>query len=353
MLKATSGDADMTGVDDRRPPEVHGLAASIGVYHAIEGFHRGDELAMPALPDEVGLTTVSKVVVEPVAEAPPAGPDADSESIEAIKARLAARGLLVKGPAIVVPKEPRPDQPVLLDDVLAEAEGDLHPNAVPEDDWDVTSEGGALVPVRCPQCRGTQKTAVDVTRFRCHTCERAWRWAICLGCDDVAFTVERQESWRCQCGHFSRSWWRTDTAARDAPIVVSRRLDLAAKAEKERVRAGMRKRRWKLVAGAGAGLVSVLAFVGIVRASEPTVATGNAQTCRLFEDFRTDLGSGTLGAGDLEERLEELLVASDGADAAIRDRVVDLAAARQPSRAAFLVASTGLADACTAFERSR
>lgn len=277
---------------------------------------------------------------------PESAEDASRESLAAVRSRLAERGLLVTGPAILVPKEVRSDEPVLLDDVLEEPDGVRHPNAAPADEWDLSSQGARVVAVRCPQCQGTQPIPLDVTRFRCHSCERAWRWAVCLGCDELGFAVERQESWRCGCGRLSRSWWRTDTAARDAAIVVARRVDVAVRAEKAHVQAGMRRRRWKIVAGAVAGVSAVLAFVTVVRATEPTSATGNEEACRLFERFRADAATGTIPVSEQRERLAELAAASAGADPEVRDPALDLAAIGEPQRPAFLVAQTRLADGC-------
>lgn len=335
-VKSEPARADTAKVTPDENLDQNGFASSIGIHHA-----------MRAMDDEAEAGSTSAVAVEEIGESD------GGESIEAIRARLAARGLLVQGPAIVVPRCERPEKAVVLDDVLAEAEGDLHPNAVPEDDWDMPSDGGPLVEVRCPQCRGTQKTPVDVTRFRCLTCQRAWRWAVCNGCDELAFTVERQESWRCGCGHFSRSWWRTDTAHRDGLIVVARRRDLAAQAERAKVKAGMRKRRWKIIAFAVVGLVLVLGFVVKVRTGETTPAAGTAETCRLFGHLRSDLGSGTLTGEELEVSLEALGDAASIADPAIHDSALELVAVGSPNKAAFLVAQTNLADACTAFEAKR
>ena len=280
--------------------------------------------------------------------------EAGGETIDAVRARLAERGLLVTGPAIVVPRGDRPERPVVFDDVLVEAEGEHHPNAVPEDDWDVASENGELVHVRCPQCRGTQRTPIDVTRFRCLTCERAWRWAVCGGCDEIGFTIERQETWRCGCGAITRSWWRTDTASRDAAVVVARRKDALAQAVKAEVRAGMRRRRWKLILGAVVGVVALLIFVGLVRAKEGSaVATGTNEACRQFGVLRSDLGSGTLDAATLAERLDALALAAEGASPTVEEAVVELKAVGQPSKAAFLIAQTKLADACAASDAAR
>ncbi len=320
-------------IDDRVRDEGH--AEAIGLHHV-----------MRALDDE----DPTSLAIEPATDEPAID---DPDSIAAIRARLAARGLVVGGPAVIVPNGVRPERPVVLDDVLAEAEGDHHPNAVPEDDWDVVSEGGQLVSVRCPQCNGTQLTPIDVTRFRCAACERAWRWAVCESCDEVGFAVERQESWRCRCSHFTRAWWRTDVARREAHVIVARRRDLTAQADRALVRAGMRKRRWKIIAGGVAGLLLVLVFVASVRSGEKGPAVGTAETCRQFERLRSDLGSGTLDAAELDASLARLADAASIADTPVHDAATQLAAVGSPSKAAFLIAQTDLADACTAFNAKR
>ena len=339
--------------DERAPKASVDMSSAIGLHHAMEAAENdhhdhGPVSYGPPPPESEAAATPPSVN----GDAAPASGDGDGETIDDVRARLAARGLLVQGPAIIVPRGDRPERPVVLDDVLSEAEGDHHPNAVPEDDWDLTSEHGDLVFVRCPQCRGTQQTPNDVTRFRCVTCERAWRWAVCERCDTLGFTIERQESWRCgDCGHFSRSWWRTDTAPREALVVVARRKDAVAKAEKAEVRAGMRRRRWKIILGAVVGLLAVLIFVGLVRANEGTnAATGTNEACRQFGILRSDLGSGTLDADTLTKRLDDLALAAEGGSPAVQEAAIELKAIGQPTKAAFLIAQTELADACAAYE---
>ena len=350
-LKSTPTPADEDMVQDERAPTAStDHSSAIGLHHAMEAAESDHHDHGPIGGEVVAYGPQPPAPEPDGAEPGPSEPDEDDESIEAVRARLAARGLLVRGPTIVVPRGDRPERPVVLDDVLAEAEGEHHPNAVPEDDWDLASDHGDLVFVRCPQCRGTQQTPIDVTRFRCVTCERAWRWAVCEGCDTLNFTVERQESWRCNCGHFTRSWWRTDTAPRDALVVVARRRDAATRAEKAEVRAGMRRRRWKIILGAAVGLLAVLIFVGLVRANETSVTTGTNEACRQFGILRSDLGSGTLDAEEITERLDSLALAAEGGSPAVQEATIELKAVGQPTKAAFLVAQTKLADACAAYE---
>jgi hypothetical protein len=172
---------------------------------------------------------------------------------------------------------------------------------------------------------------------------------VCGGCDLLALPMERQESWRCgDCGHFNRSWWRTPSAKRDALAVVTRRRHAAVEAERAKVRAGMRRRRWKIIAGAIAGLIAALAFVVVVKAAEPTAATDTTTTCSHFERLRGQLAGNTLGLSAIKDEVEQLKSESVSADPAVQKGVVDLASAGRPGTASFLVAETALADACEA-----
>jgi len=279
----------------------------------------------------------------------------DSESpldIDDVRARLAARGLLATGPAIVVPKEPRPegDEAVipLVPWTPAPTDDDgQHWSQIAEDDWDV-EPGGAEVTVRCPGCRQVRARQLEATRLPCAPCDRTWRWAVCAGCDELALTLERQESWRCTgCGHFTRSWWRTPSYVPDAIEVVSRRKHQAMLDERARVRAGIRKRRWKLVALGVAAAVAAAGFVVGVRMAEPSSARGTVVACAHVERLRSGLASGTLTPDQLDAELGELQRESQGADRRVADAVVELRAAGAPGTASFLVARTALADACT------
>lgn len=286
----------------------------------------------------------------PAPEAEATVPDADLTPVEAARARLRARGLLADGPTAPLPDTPHaphPTRPVLLDDVLAESDG--LQRAAPGDEWDVASASSTLVSVSCPACRVDQQVPGDVTRFRCTTCDRAWRWAICEQCDEVGFPLERQETWRCtDCGHYTRSWWRTSTAAREALAVVTRRRDIVARSERLQATAA-RRRHTRVVAVAVliAALIAGGAAVAVTGGSSGPV-TGTAETCRQFAKLRADLGSGTLDGAELDASLQALQAASAGAEPAVASGTAALVAVGRPSKAAFLVAQTELADACTA-----
>jgi hypothetical protein len=269
------------------------------------------------------------------------------ESIDDVRARLTARGILQTQPAIVVPKEPRPETAVRF----TQAGDDLVEPVVevPEDAWDVEPGSRGMSRVRCPQCRQTTPWPDDVTRFRCHDCDRAWRWATCEDCDALALAVERQESWRCgACNHVTRAWWRTPTARRDAELIVVRRRDEVVRIERARVRAGVRKRRWKIIAGGVVGLVGVLGFVVFVRTAEPTKAGATAVTCSHFDRLRTSMATSTLGISEVYAEVAQLKAESGSADPHVQQGVVALAVAGRPGTADFLVAQTALADACEA-----
>jgi hypothetical protein len=268
--------------------------------------------------------------------------------IDQIKARLAARGLLQTQPAVVVPKEARRATPATaVDDDAPDAQQRRHWSEAPEDTWDVepTSANSTTdTAVACPQCRHVERRPLESTRVACAPCDRAWRWATCGSCDALALTMERQESWRCAaCGQFTRSWWRTPHARRDAAHVVARRKHEAMLQERAEVRAGMRKRRWKLVAFAAASATLAAALVIAVRAAEPSTATGTDAVCAHVSRLGADLAT----TPDLDHELETLQAEATGAAPDVAKAVDGLRTAGPPGTAAFLVARTALVDACT------
>lgn len=277
---------------------------------------------------------------------PSAAEEEESSGIDAVLARLRERGLLVDRP--VAPSAaplPRPPAPAAS---AASGPPQDRQRPAPGDEWDVESQGGVLVAVRCPKCGIDQQWPGDVTRFRCRLCQRAWRWAVCERCGELGFPLENQEIWRCRsCGHFSRAWWRTSGAARDALVVVARRRQLVTAAYRQGAKAV--RRRWILVAAVAAAVTALVAVAALALVGGSTApAAGTDETCRQFERLRSDLGSGTLEAAALRERLEALQTASGGASPAVASAVAKLVSVGRPSEAAFLVAQTELADACAA-----
>lgn len=303
----------------------------------------GLRAAMEADEREADADVNTNVEVAPVDPAP-----IDPAPIDEVRARLAARGLLRTQPSVVVPKEerrPQPEAPVPVPAAAATVtdEKPKHWAAAPEDAWDVDASSTATtVPVACPRCRDVTDRPLEATRLVCRPCDRAWRWATCGGCDALTLTVERQESWRCAaCGQFTRSWWRTPAARRDALHVVARRKHEAMLQERERVRAGMRKRRWKIVVFAVVATAVTAGAVLAVRAAEPSTATGTDVVCAHVARLGPALGE------HIETELPSLEAEAAGADPEVAEAVEGLRAAGPPGSAAFLVARTALVDACT------
>ena len=291
---------------------------------------------------------------EPEAAPAPVAAEAEPEdmSIEALRARLAARGLVRTQPSVrireVTPDQPRPAAPAPVE---------WASSATQPDDSDVTEakaleaeDDGPRTPVRCPTCRSTTQVAVSATGFQCSNCDRVWRWAICGACNELGLTVARQESWRCgACGNHTRSWWRTGTAARERGLVQDRRRDEAARRERERVLAAARRRRWKLIV---AGIVVVLlaaAVAGVVTLGGRTAPGDHSRAaCNRYERFRTQVANGTLSGPAAAAEVAEIRELAAEAETDVAAAAAELAAAGPPGTAKFLIASTQMADACAA-----
>ena len=266
-----------------------------------------------------------------------------SPELEAIKARLAARGLLATRSQIIVPKEPRPEAAVATTTTFTT---DLHDDVESElDQWDV-EPGREEAPVRCPQCRDMFIRPLEATRFFCPACERGWRWATCTSCDALSFPLERQESWRCGCGAFNRSWWRTASARRDAIHVVARRKHAAVEQARKEVREGMRRRRWKLIALAvWAAVIAVALPIGVRMAQDD--GGGTTATCAHWMRLRPAIANGTIVGRELDAEIDGLVDLAASADGAVQIAATGLAAAPVGS-AAFLAARAELSNACEA-----
>lgn len=273
--------------------------------------------------------------------------------LDEVRARLAARGLIASAPAIVIPKEPRPDPPAPASSFEQEQQQEAHWAESDRDGWDV-EPGPERVRVPCPQCHDLVDVAVEATRVPCERCDRMWRFAVCQHCDELHLTMERQESWRCShCKEFTRSWWRTEGAAYVAPRVIGRRRDQLAKEERARVREGMRRRRWKLVAFAAVAAVVAGIILGAGRAAESAGPTGAAVACPHFRDILEGVASGRLSQEQLEDELDQLGHEA-GEEPELAQPVAELQTWRVPTSPGFIAARGVLVDACGAdFGRSR
>lgn len=283
--------------------------------------------------------------------------DAGEVSRDEVRARLAARGLIATTPAIVIPREPRPEPAPVEPGEAPSAEDDeeheAHWAESEQDRWDV-EPGTETSTVACPQCRRTITLPLEATRVSCETCERTWRYATCSHCDELALTIERQESWRCaKCGGFSRSWWRTDTAQYIARRVLTKRREVHNAELRRIAREGMRARRWKLVVFA-----VVCALLGAVvvfgtRAAEPEGKTGAAVACPHFRSILEDVATGRMTQTELDAELEQLELESADVEE-LSGPASDLRAAGSASTPAFVAARGAMVDACGAdFGRSR
>jgi len=276
-----------------------------------------------------------------------------SESLEEVRARLGARGPIASAPPILIPREPRPEPAEPVAPPAPAEPKEAHWAESDRDAWDV-EPGSERAAVTCPQCRDRLDVPLEATRVPCGRCDRMWRFAVCEHCDELSLTMERQESWRCShCSEFTRSWWRTDGATYVAPRVIGRRRDQLAREERERVREGMRRRRWKLVAFAAVATVLAGVIIGAGRAAESAGPTGAAVACPHFRDILEGVAAGRLPQAQLDEELEQLANEA-GDDAELATPISELQAARVPTSPGFIAARGALVDACgPAFGRSR
>lgn len=302
------------------------------------------------------------------AEATPAA-DADANDPEAVRARLAARGMVRTRPAVrirdVAASPPRPSldrelveaaqaaetaQAAQADDANGpETGGDLLGVALDDAEILEPDPGGPRATVACLTCRATQEVALGATGYRCRSCTRVWRWAVCESCDELAVTLARQESWRCRsCGAATRSWWRTPVAGRRAFEVADRRRVDAAGARRTRVAGTVRRQRGRVIAG-----VVLVVLVGAFVLLAGRVGTGGdaetgarAETCGAYRELAGDLAGGGLSPGALRARLEELADGAAGADDAVRIGAERLAASGRPGDPAFEEAKAALDRLC-------
>jgi hypothetical protein len=280
-------------------------------------------------------------------DAPPAASAARIADLEALRERLKARGVLTDAPAVVIPKEPRPE-PAPGDPDASFAEGspvEPHWAESPYDAWDV-EPGPETVPLPCPRCHTSCTVPTQATRLTCTSCDLTWRFVVCDQCDRLDLTRERQESWRCrQCGHFSRAWWRTPSARLLALRVLARRREAMIQEQRRIVREGMRMRRWKLIAFGVVAALAAAVFVLATRAAEPATASGREVACSHFRSILEDVAAGRSTPTGLESELRQLELEAQGEDD-LTAPVSNLLAARGPTAPEFIAARATLVDAC-------
>ena len=289
--------------------------------------------------------------------APAAPPDPRAADLEALKERLRARGVLTDVPAVVIPKEPRPavadgDAPISDADVKADADvgADHEPHWAesPYDAWDVDpGPAPETVDVACPRCRTSLAVPRQATRVSCASCDLSWRYGVCERCRKLDLAMERQESWRCHdCGHFSRSWWRTPSHRLLALNVLARRQEAIAVEQRRLVREGMRMRRWKIIVFGVVASLAVAIFVLSTRAAEPDGASGRTAACQHFRSILEDVAAGRMPPAELDAELEELELQVEGEGPELAAAVSGMRAASGPTAPEFISSRAAFVDAC-------
>ena len=273
--------------------------------------------------------------------------DTEDDDAAAVRARLEARGLLRTEPSVRIrdlagPRpEPSPPPPTTL------ASTDV---AVDDDAAEVldADPGGATANVRCRSCRSVEPVSVAATGYRCRSCQRVWRWAICPSCDELAPTLARQESWRCSaCGAGTRSWWRTANAPNEAVVVADRKRLEAGRVRRRRVLGTFRRYRVALAATTVTLVLVVFAAVAVPRlAADDRDAVRASATCAAFDTLRAEIEGGGLPPAALRLRLDELASGAAEAEDAVRIGAERLAASGLPGDAAFEEATAVLTAAC-------
>jgi hypothetical protein len=291
---------------------------------------------------------------EPIDEEEEAPASADDPA--AVRARLAARGVLLTEPSVrirdvagdaatpppVAPAVDRQPDPVPDPGAVADADDDAETlDADP---------GGPSVAVRCRSCRSVEDVSVAATGYRCGSCRRVWRWAVCGSCSHLGITPARQESWRCPaCGATTRSWWRTAAAAREAVAVAEHKRVEAGEVRRRRLLGALRRQRTKIALTVAAFVVVGGASVAVrVAGGRDGASAGEAgsPTCRAFSTLDADLTAATIPPARLRSRLDALAASAAEADDGLRVRAQRLAAAGQPGDRAFDDARAALRVVC-------
>lgn len=294
---------------------------------------------------------------DPAAGDPAAGgpaPVADPvEEAATVRARLEARGLLRTEPAVrirdvvgprpaVAPSEP--PTPVAPDSgrVEDEDEDDGGAEALEPD------PGGTTAAVRCRSCRSMEPVSIAATGYRCRSCARVWRWAVCPSCNELDLTFARQESWRCtSCGTGTRSWWRTANAPNESVAVVERKRLEAGRIRRRRALDFGRRYRTVIVASVVTLAIAVTAAVTVPRlAADDRATEGASATCADFRTLQADLDRNSIPPAALRSRLDALAAGAAEADDAVRIGAERLAASGRPGDQAFEEAKARLDRLC-------
>ncbi|HEX2851533.1 MAG TPA: hypothetical protein VHN98_13315 [Acidimicrobiales bacterium] len=339
-------EADLTGPLYGPPAPAEGVLTTADLAMA--------DLTMPDVPDTfMAPAPLGDPVIDP-GDGPVGdlGPDTEGhETIEQIRARLAARGLLRES-TTPLPDLPAPAPPPMRARFTSDL--DEVTRSILEDEVDQLDYAPAATPMtlggaQCPACSAWFGVPSEATGFRCRSCERAWRWGICQSCDQLSLTPEKQDSWRCQlCGHFTRSWWQAPAPAAHRAAVVDRRKRTLKRLEDQRRKAEKRhNRRMYLVAGALATILLAMGLVTAIRRPPAASDVGHG-VCAQFGHLKTDIVNGTASRDEVSSRIDTLVKAAAKAPPKVASAAAELKDAGPPGTAQFLVAQTALSDACDA-----
>ena len=265
----------------------------------------------------------------------------DLGHLEEVRARLEARGLLRAGSggggaaSFRLPEVASPT--IVLPDA---GDGRIASEAI-------VVAGAPVVAVACPSCSTSRHVGINRTGFECPSCQEAWRWAICGGCDRLALTSERQESWRCRaCDGLMRSWWKTSLPTDEPTRVIRRRTEQfathAATAVVHEQRSASRRNLLRLGAVAlllllAAGAFTVFRAAGAVESGAP---------CGLFDRLVGQIQTGALQGDAARAELRSLAEAT-GHRADLRSAATAMASAPSVLSTEFAVARTQFQDACS------
>ena len=296
----------------------------------------------------VGPTEVAAAAVEPT---PPGAEGlAPGDDIAVLRARLAERGLVRQEPAVRI-RETAGDAPRPVPEPLPPAAEASVPVMVPDDAEELEPEpAGPTVETRCPSCRSSQQVSTGAAGYRCVSCTKAWRWAICTHCAELSLTLARQESWRCTpCGDYSRSWWRTIDGRSEAPNVVLRRQSDEARRQREATYERARKRRWKIVL-VGTLLIGATGAWAVGFSDRGVPATEKGPTgavCSTAAELSATFSSPGTAPGEVRESLDALARAATEAIPEVEVAAQQWAASGLPGDETFAAAERQLRAACT------
>ena len=201
--------------------------------------------------------------------------------------------------------------------------------------------------VKCPTCSAIQHVESSAVAYTCALCSSEWTWAACLGCARLELALTGQESWKCsRCGRYTRSWWRSTSAALESSRIVGLRVELRAGHARARQVAPRRRRRRVTAVVAGTIALAGSAAAVVLSASGTSTAAHDRAACVAFADARSTIANGGLEGDEITQLLGGVSARATQGSPAIAAAVQNLQEAGRPGTATFLVAQTKLLQVC-------